>query len=336
MRKLIYIILIGLCVCVQLFGQENFNWRHENLQNNEHLYVRQAIVDSIINESFWSSNADYIKWYIDVLRKEDFTEYSKRKLLSYFDRALDDLEKDKIRNNCLLRLKDDTVRCKQKVEKEGVSFDDCFRAIINGEVGKDIHIMSEQAKKTISPLYARILGWLNYKEAIPVLESVIKDSLSIDEYAKYNRKEFEVNCKLALARMGNEYYENEMLSFSEKEIPNCNDLEFLEFLSNIFYINTRKSIYYAVQLANDDKIYQKPYMYGLVNECSPKGIILIYISKVIENYPIIFEDENTKDADIDFPQGSSLEIFYKKQNNGLLKWLKENKNSYQINKDYFF
>jgi len=336
MKKIICIVLVGLFTYIQLLGQENFNWRIEILQNNNDIHIRQAIVDSIVNESFWKNNADYMKWYVNVFSKEDFTEYSKERLLSYFNRALNNLEKDKIRNSCQLRLGNDINRYKQEAEKEGLSFEDYFNKILNKEIEKDIYIMSKQAEKTISPLYARILGWLNYEKAVPILESVIKDSLSIDEYAKYNKKEFEMSCKLALARMGNKQYEIEILSSLKKEIPNCNDPEFLDFLLDLFYINTKKSINFVIQLTDDYKVYEKPYMYGLVNKCSLKDIILIYISKVITNYPIIFENENTKDVDKNFPQGSSLDDFYRKQYDGLLKWLKNNKNDCHINNDQFF
>lgn len=202
-------------------------------------------------------------------------------------------------------------------------------------VSKAIVIKSELACKEVSPLYSRILGWLDYKPAIFIIQSVINDSLRIKAYASYNKVELERNCELSLARMGDKKYEKETLRQLKQQDFNCNEQSFLDLLSDLFYINTQASINQVVDIAIEEKIISQPYMYGFVNECSTREVTLMYIAKVIKNYPIKWQYDERYIA-LQYPKLFVHEPFYMEQYPELLKWLKNNPKKYLLDRESFF
>jgi hypothetical protein len=335
--KKIFIIYIMLIIVSHVSGQ--YQDRNTILQHSNDIALRQSVVDSIIKESFWAMNAGYIRWYSSFYRKEDFSEFAKKTLLNYFDRKLPDTEINKIKKDVKKRIDKDIAQYKAEAAKKNIEFDDYYSKILYKEIKKSILIVSERAMAQISPLYARLLGWLNYKPAIPVLESILRDSLLINEYAKYNKEELALNCKLALARMGNKKYEKELMNFYQNINMDCNNEEYIVAITNLFYINTRTSINYVINLSETDIFFRQPYMYGLVIECFPKKINLLYIATVINDYPIKFEyddNKNVNDMIILSPTLYQSYPFFENQYETLLQWLKTNINTYKINTERFF
>jgi hypothetical protein len=165
----------------------------------------------------------------------------------------------------------------------------------------------------------------------------------MNEYAKDNKDELILNCKLALARMGDKNYEKEILSQYRNMEIDCSREDFSKPLNNLFYINTRNSIQKVIEFSKNNKIYQglHPDAYkGIVMPpCSVKHTILLYLVVVIKNYPIRFEyhgeDENYF---LQFPSliQAYTNAFYLKQFPELEKWLKQNSKTYQINTERFF
>ncbi|MDR2126367.1 MAG: hypothetical protein LBP63_06025 [Prevotellaceae bacterium] len=332
--KKIFIILNILIIVSHVSGQD----RGTILQRSNDITLRQSVIDSIVNESFWAIKANYIRWYSTLYRKEDFSEFAKKTLLNYFSRELPDVEINNITNEVKKRLDKDIVKYKSEARRKSIEFDSYYNEIFNREIKKSIKIMSERARNQVSPLYARLLGWLNYKPSIPILESILQDSL-INGYAKDNKGELMLNCKLALARMGNKKYENELLNFYQNINMDCNHEEYIVAITNLFYINTRTSINHVIKLSEKDTTFIQPYMYGLVTECSPKKINLLYIATVINNYPIKFEYEDSKDVNemmILSPILYHSYPFFESQYKTLLQWLKANMETYGINTERFF
>ncbi|MDR3227705.1 MAG: hypothetical protein LBT56_08565 [Prevotellaceae bacterium] len=335
MKKTLLIILSLSIITFRLFGQD----RKQILQYSNDIVLRQAVVDSIINESFWDRDAEKIKSYVYLYHKEDFSEYSKQKLMQYFNRTLPKYEIEKIKIMCVKQLKRDSVQLEEKAKKQNVSFSEYYEQTLEKKIEKNVKIVSVRAMEYISPIYTRILGWLNYKPSIAVLESILTDSVKNKDYAKYNRDIFILNCKLALARMGNKKYETEILNQYKKMDMDCNNTEYINPINNLFYINTRSCINHVINLTNTNEIYTRPYMYGLIDECSPKKTNLIYFTTVILNYPIIFEYEDINFMNEMIIQNATLfqsDSFFEKQYDTLLKWLNTNINTYNINTERLF
>jgi hypothetical protein len=333
--KKIFLILNILIIVLHVYGQDI----GVILQQSKDITLRQSIVDSIVKESFWAMNANYMRWYSNLYHKEDFSEFAKRTLLNYFERRLSDIEIDKIKTEVKKRVDRDSVIYKSEAVKKNIAFDDYYIEILNREINKDIKVMSEHAIKQVSPLYARLLGWLDYKPAIPVLESILQDSL-MNGYAKENNTELALSCKLALARMGLKKYENELINDYKKIELDCSQPDFYNPLKDLFYINTINSINQVIKFSENDRIYQGVHPDNdkgiVIPPCTAKSAILLYLSSVIENYPLeyMFGDK------VDFYFADVVlwadEEFYKKQMLTLEKWLKNNKNNYRINTERFF
>jgi hypothetical protein len=191
----------------------------------------------------------------------------------------------------------------------------------------------------ISPWYARFLGWLDYKPAIPVLEAVLQDSLLIDGYAANNKAEFTLSCKLALARMGNKKYENELLNEYKNMELDCSRHDFNNPLNDLFYINTINSINQVIAFSKNEKVYQgihpEHYRGATLPPCTAKPGIYLYLSTIIKNYPL----EYLFGYKIDFYSQDVVrwadEAFYKDQIPKLEKWIEENK-TYIIDTERLF
>jgi hypothetical protein len=310
------------------------------LQRSKDISLRQSVVDSIVSESFWAMNANYIRWYSTLYRKEDFSEFAKKTLLNYFNRELPDVEKNKIVTETKRRIDKDTAKYKIEAEKKGIEFDNYYNETLHNEIKKRIQIMSKRARNQVSPIYARLLGWLDYKPSIPILESILRDSLLINDYSKDNKEELALNCKLALARMGNKKYENELLNYYNKIELDCSQSDFYNPLKDLFYLNTTNSIHQVMEFSKNDKIYQgvhpDSYKGIVIPPCTAKPAIILYLSAIIKNYPI----EYMFDHKIDFYLTDVVlwadEEFYKNQIPKLEEWLKKNKNNYVINTERFF
>jgi hypothetical protein len=333
MKKTLLIILSLSIITFRLFGQD----RKQILQYSNDIHIRQVVVDSIVNESFWSTDADYIKWYRDLYKKEDFSEYAKKTLQSYFNRELSNAEKDKIKNECKKRIDRDIERHKLDAIKKEIPFENYHLKILNEETEKDIQIVSERAKYRISPIYARLLGWLNYTPSIPIIESVLKDSLILDDYAKYNKEELALNCKLALARMENKKYEEEILNEYKIMEFDCSHVNFCEPFNNLFYINTRNSINHVIEFSKNNKTYPRYYPQLTLPPCFTKPAILLYLSVVILDYPLNY----MFDKKIDFYQFRNVvswseEEFYSEQIPKLEEWIKNNEQTYEIDHEKLF
>jgi len=336
-NNLIFSIILLMTSYAYLSGQGNSYYRNSVLYRSNDSVLRCAVVDSIVNESFWDTDAKRIPYYRSLYRKTDFSESSKETLLSYFNRSLNDFEIQKIIDDAKKTMEFDIEKIKKESEQKYISYDSLYMIKLNELVNRNTKIVSARAKSWVSPYYAYLLGWLDYKPAIPVLEAIIKDSLVTNKgYAVDNREKLETSCKLALARMGNKQYQKELLADYKKVEISCNNPRYTDFLQNLYYINNKECINYVIQLSEDDKIQTQPYMYGLVHECSPQGIILIYLSKVINDYPLKFEYEETKEITMEYPQGLSLDPFYKNQFVILSNWLKKNRETYKINTEKLF
>jgi hypothetical protein len=343
MKKTTLIFVILIVANIGLLGQRSYkyeeirsDYKKNIMRNSNDTILRQIVVDSIVNEIFWDVSASYMASYSDCFRKTDFSDYAKEKLLSYFNRTLPNEECQEIIDECKMRMAMDSNKIRVDAESKGVPFDSLFSQKLKKEIDRDIDIVSSRARSYVSPIYARLLGWLDYKPAIPILEAVLKDSIKNKGYAKEHKDEFVLNCKLALARMGNKKYENEILLFYNEIDLDCSNNDYLVPINNLFYINTRASINYVIKLTNTDKIYERPYMYGFINQCSPKKMNLLYLASVILNYPIIYEYDEIKDLVIQHSYTYEFEPFYEKQCDELLKWLNRNKNTYKINTEKLF
>jgi hypothetical protein len=336
-----------LIPCSSLSGQVNkIDIRIKILSaNQKNTILRQKIVDSIINESFDYAKANEIKLFLNLLKKEDFSENAKEKLIKYFNRNLSEYDKDNIKKNCIKHINNFRLeKYKQQAMLQNIPFEEYYQNELNKETNAAIHYAHKEALNNISSVYPRLLGWLNYKPAISVLKSVIKDSLNNKEYARNNKDNFILNCKLALARLGDKTIENELINKYKITNVDCSDANFSIILNNLFYINTRNSINQVIKYLSDKKVNQ-PYHpdadIGIkIPSYSNRNVILIYLSTVIVDYPIKFEyPEDSNDLLIIFPYMSIIYAtmeYYTKQMNDLEKWLKTNINTYKINTERFF
>ena len=294
--------------------------------------MRISVVDSIIDESFTYKQADCLKWYRGFYRKSDFSEKAKATLLSFFNRTLPEREIRKAHDDAVESLQYIEQRLKKRAQDEGLNYDSLYQVTLKTQEQKNLNYFSIQARHNVSPLYARLLGWLHYKPAIPVLQAVLRDSLKMKDYACENKKELAFNCKLALARMGNKRYEKELINHYRCVHLDCSSSDFCDNLDDLFYINTRQSINVAIDFSKNNKKYSPK-----LSHCSTKTSVLLYLSVVIKNYPL----EYMFNYKIDFHCSHSLaewesQEFYAKQVPKLEKWLKKNSNSYEIDSEKLF
>ncbi|GHV38835.1 hypothetical protein FACS1894179_02830 [Bacteroidia bacterium] len=341
MKKIITISILLLLFFIKLLGQGNSNYRSDILQQSSDSILRCRIVDSIVNESFWSIDATYMIWYREFYKRTDFTDCTKEKLMSYFNRSLNDIEKQRIINESTKLLKKDVDKIKEEARKNNVTYDSLYSLKLNNLIKNNIKMESLFAKNRVSPVYACLLGWLDYRPAIPVLEAVIKDSLATNKgYAIENKEKLELYCKLALARMGNESYENEIIDKYRTIEMDCSrsGLDFCRPLDNLFYINTRKSINFVIELTKVEKTYKRSHPeIGELPPCSSKSAILLYLSTVIIDYPI----KGMFGGKVDFytfhnPVAWADEEFYSEQIPKLEQWIISNKDAYRINTEKLF
>ena len=152
-----------------------------------------------------------------------------------------------------------------------------------------------------------------------------------------------MNCKLALARMGNRKYEEEILKEYKKINLDCNQDDLYISVNNLFYINTRASINQVIQYSKENRSYkyEHPDAYkGIINPpCMVKSVILLYLSLVIDNYPLKYDDEADKFLIYMNPRlirTFNDIVFYKSQEKTMEEWLRQNMLNYQINTEKFF
>jgi len=338
MKRIVLINMLSLIFFIELLGQGNSDYRSNALQRSNDKVFRCAIVDSIVNESFWNTDASCMMWYREFYRKTDFSAYAKEKLLSYFNRNLDDYEKQKIMDETTKEFMRNAEKIREEADIKNVPYDSLYSLKLNDLIKDNIRIKSLYARNRVSPIYARLLGWLDYKPAIPILEAVIKDSLITDKYAIDNKDELELNCKLALARMGNKFYEDGIINKYKVIEMDCSRSDFCKPLDDLFYINTRKSIDFVIELTKTGKTYKRFHPeIGELPPCSSKSSILLYLSAVIIDYPI----EGMFGGKIDFytfhnPVAWADEDFYSEQIPKLEKWIIQNKDTYKINTEKLF
>jgi hypothetical protein len=346
--RTIKLFIFGMIIsCTYLYGQvNNVGIRIKILsENQQDTILRRKIVDSIITESFDYTKANEIKLFLNILKKEDFSENAKKRLVEYFDRSLTEYEKDNIKENCIKRIENLYLEeYKQQAVLQNIPFEEYYQNKLNKEISVAIQYAQKEALNNISSVYPRLLGWLNYKPAISVLKSVIEDSLTNKEYARNNKDDFILNCKLALARMGDMMLEDELINKYKSINIDYSDANFNIIFNNLFYINTRNSINQSIRYLSDKKINQIDHPdanLGIkIPSYSNRNVILIYLSTVIVDYPIKFEyPEDSGDLFISFPYMTIIYAtmeYYIKQMDDLEKWLKANKNTYKVNTERFF
>ena len=260
-KKKIIIISILLLSNLLLYGQTGSWWRSDILNKSNDSVLRVSVVDSIVNESFWDTRAGYMRWYREMFRKTDFSENAKKTLLSYFDRTLPKTAIDRAKQNAINNLNFDIEKLRLEAEKKGLDYDSLYNVRLEKQINKNIGYISADARNRVSPLYARLLGWLDYKPAIPVLEAVLTDNLKNEGYATDNKVELALSCKLALARMGNKKYEKELIDYYKNMDMDCNNDIYKTSISNLLYINTRNSINLIIKLSDTDIKFSRPFMY---------------------------------------------------------------------------
>jgi len=339
--KIRFLTISFLLLFCQLVDAQNQRWRVQTLALSEDAVLRQAIVDSIVINSFW--NTDELNRVLIFLNKEDFSSDSKKMLLSYFNRDIRAVDIDRIKKEVDDRMKKNLERYEREAIEKNVPFTQHYESVREDLIYRKLLVVSEQARSIVSPMYARILGWLDYEPAKAVIYSVLRDSLPMGEYAKNNKKEFELSCKLALARMGNKKYEKEIINeYSEIKIG-CSRENLHIPIRNLFYINSRRSIDTVIQYSKKNIIIQRSHPDAHLGistpPCRVTSVVLLSLSLVIEDYPLNFLDEADKFVFYTSPEliaAYAEDDFYKSQEKKLKQWLKDNADTYQINTERFF
>jgi hypothetical protein len=342
-EKTIFAILILIVVNSNLLAQSHSNCHEKILQKSNNIHIRQIIVDSLVNESFWDRDVDKsLKMYLFYLKKDDFSEKSKQKLMQYFNRKLTDEMKSEVIQEFTNFIDADSINLKENALKNNMTFEDYKKQFLIQNIPVKLKGATNKIRREIPIVYSRILGWLDYKDAIPLLKSVLSDSIKNENYAIHERDEFVMNCKLALARMGNEEYENEIIELSKSiKIKETGYRAYLDFLFNLYYINSQKSISAAINMMKKEDIYTEYYPelsseFNYIN----KNIILTSLYYIIKNYPLQIANEydmvefNVCNKHIIFR--CSYSDFYSKQFYKLEKWLENNKDNYELNTETFF
>jgi hypothetical protein len=330
----IILIFFSIILSTPCSSQQS-KWRLSVL-DGDNTELRRAIVDSVINESFWYEKANYIPWWL--LKKEDFTDKSKEKLVSYFNRKMPNDDIENIRHECVKRLLKDSVQTKIKSEKQNIS----FNLYIEKEAQKDINHLSISAKSEISPLYARLLGWLDYRPAVNIILSVLTDNIFNSQYAQDNQRELIYNCKLALARMGNKEFEEDLINnYFDNIDMNCATSDFYKPFIDLFYINTIETINTALEISDTNTTYKVVFPDPRLElpNCSPREIVKLYLSMVLVDYPLLNPLTNEKFDLYPYPKNADIWLYDEdiiNQMNNLNVWLQKNKNSYLINNDRFY
>jgi len=335
------IVLIAVMAIFSLSGYAQTNFGRRNiLRFSDDVTLRQQVVDSIINESFWENEARKISQYAAHFKKEDFSEAAKQKLLSYFDRSLNENEIDEIIKHYKRLMQNDEESHKARATQQNIPFEEYYERELNILVERGVSMVQNRARRNVSIYYPRLLGWLNYQPAIPIIETVLRDSLTNENYAGSNREIFELNCKLALARMGNKYYEERCLAIYKDVEINCCNVNFYMPLNDLFYINTRNSIAQIIQYSMSEKTFMcyAPDAWIAPSPCFAKDVIILYLFFGITNYPLQF-DGRDRELIMFWPEGIialAIRSYYKEQIPKLEQWLKENAETYEINTERFY
>jgi len=309
--------------------------------NSTDQLLRIQTMDSLVERHFFS-NPRNIMYSWSVIKKEDFSETAKATMLSYLaDRSLSDNFVEGMKNRQRNFMLTDSIQresLRQSAERRNVDFDVYFELVLEERANRGIKANEEAALRGVPEMLPLLLGWLDYEPAVPVLHSLLSDSLKRTDYAAHNRAAFERSVKLALARMGNREYEQEFIdAFSKANMETDRDWYWNQ-LKGLYYINSRPAIDMAIESMQRESfyIYTDDQIPGEA-VYSSKNLILLTLYYVIQDYPLEFKGLHDKQW-IDYQHTWAVfaySNFYKEQFPFLENWLNEHKNSYVINGDIF-
>ena len=299
---------------------------------------RIQIVDSLTNLSF-RDGFPSLPW--GSLRKSDFSDTAKETLLNYLlDRTLPNYIIEDMKNRKRIFMQRDSYRefLWKEAERRNIEFNIYFEQVFEEQINQGIEINKASVLKNVPEIIPLLLGWLEYEPALPVLNSVLTDSIRKTGYAEHNRKSFESSVKLALARMGNREYEKEFLDLFSTATIATNRIKYWKDLKSLYYINTKQTIDRAIESLKEESLYIET-----DNEIpgeliySSRNLTLISLYFIIQDYPLNFKElYDKKRIDSQHRWGVfSYSVLYKEQFPFLENWLNEHKSSYLINRDIF-
>ena len=258
--------------------------------------VRKRAVNELLLRNY-RFDVDY---HFDV-RKEDFDEKAKKRLITLLRRQYSQEEEDLYVKDYTKYIFRDTLyiaRIAYSINKTYSETKDSITLTILDEYKKQLY-----EKKGYSIHIPLLMGWLNMRDCIPLLDSI-------------QNVDGDVSVMMALARMGNKEYQEYFLNHKEND----------QYVN--FYIGTQDLIAkYGNELYSEEK---RIFISGPPELTEAIPIV----------YNVIIDLQNSI---LDFPKliNKSRVLFQKDINNlpdGVLEkarqWMKENEGNYILNPDF--
>ena len=257
--------------------------------------VRENAVNELLLRAYCTNVGPYY-----YLRKEDFNQQARNRLKMLLQKQYSPEEEIRYIKYYTRSIYEDTIYisilANREVENKKISYEKAKDSL-------NVSFINEYKEKLYKKGYSinlpLLIGWLNMKDCIPLLDSI-------------QQVDGDISVMLALARLGNKKYQQYFLDRRGNDM-NIN-----------FYIGTQDLI-----AKYGDKLYSKEYNYFIQpREAIPIVYnVIIDLQKNISNFPrLITGDYLFKQKQID---ALSPDVLEKAR-----QWMKENKGKYIISSDF--
>ena len=328
------------------FGEDRGRYARIFSSDTTEQSIRTQTMELFVERQLFSTSSPLFMgrgWFSWVdIRKEDFSEKAKATLLRHLtDRTLSDNGIEQIRSSTRESMLANSTLLKnlqQRAERADIDFDVFFEQTLNERADGAIERTQRSAIEFVPAIIPLLLGWLEYEPAIPVLNAILTDKIPNTNYALHNRGIFARNVRLALARMGNKEIEQEFLQkFLNADVSGGRD-QYLSLLKQMYYINSRTAINAVIESIKNELLFIEvmPAIAGEVVHSS-RNWILLTLYYVILDYPLKFErpfHQEHLDSQPSRPTFVNM-AFYRAQYPFLEQWLKENRETFQIDRERF-
>ena len=345
MKKYLLISLLLLLPAIT-FGEDRGRYLRIFYNQNTEQSVRTQTMESLVERYFFSTSSPLFRGAISFvwsdIRKEDFSETAKATLLCHLaDRTLPDSMIEQIRNRAREFMQENwewwQEYLQQRAEREDIDFDVLFEQILNERVSNSIKTVQEREIEVVPVIIPLLLGWLEYEPAIPVLNTILTDSIPNTNYALHHREIFTRNVRLALARMGDKEIEQEFLEAFSKADASISRRGYINLLQQMYYINSRTAIDAVIESLEREFFIVETSDRFPDEVFSSNDFTLLTLYHVILDYPLEFEFPSQQR---NFDRQLSWEYFiffdfYTEQFPFLKQWIQENRETLQINRERF-